>query len=260
MENLSQLQQQFQNYLLEQNSSVLNHVVETPQMNAELRLAIYKNAYFSRLRDVLAIDFPALHTLLGDEAFDQLAREYIQVYPSNYRSLRWFPNHLVEYLCAAEGYREVPILAEMAAFEWAIISVSDDSESERCSLEQVGLIPAEKWPEMQIIFYPAHRRLNLHWNVVPIWKAVKNEQEPAMPECSEFPIPWFLWRDLSGQVSFESITVDEAWALDAAISGQNFAEMCEGLCEWIDEEHVGMHAAQLLSQWIIKGMVAGIEC
>jgi hypothetical protein len=53
--------------------------------------------------------------------------------------------------------------------------------------------------------------------------------------------------------------VDEAWALDALIAGQNFADICQGLCEWIDTQHVAAHAAGLLKGWIGDGMIARIE-
>ncbi|OGI49418.1 MAG: hypothetical protein A3E57_01595 [Candidatus Muproteobacteria bacterium RIFCSPHIGHO2_12_FULL_60_33] len=52
--------------------------------------------------------------------------------------------------------------------------------------------------------------------------------------------------------------VDEAWALDAARTGESFATICEGLCEWIDTQNVALHAAGLMKQWIADGIVSGI--
>ncbi len=38
---------------------------------------------------------------------------------------------------------------------------------------------------------------------------------------------------------FVSLSLDEAWAIDAMINGANFGEICEGLCQWVDEKMQG---------------------
>jgi len=78
------------------------------------------------------------------------------------------------------------------------------------------------------------------------------------PLESDYPQAWLVWRqDL--KTWFRSLSVDEAWALDAARTGESFATICEGLCEWIDARNVALHAAGLMKQWITDGIVSGIE-
>lgn len=78
------------------------------------------------------------------------------------------------------------------------------------------------------------------------------------PEAGEYPQAWVVWRqDLKN--FFRSLSVDEAWALDAVRNGETFATVCEGLCEWIDPQNVALHAAGLMKQWITDSMVSGIK-
>lgn len=66
-----------------------------------------------------------------------------------------------------------------------------------------------------------------------------------------------MWRqDLD--IHWRSLSVDESWAIDAWCSGACFAELCEGLCEWIDPGQVAAHAAALLKGWISAGLVTAL--
>jgi hypothetical protein len=58
-----------------------------------------------------------------------------------------------------------------------------------------------------------------------------------------------LWRR-DFKTYWRSLEVHEAWALEQAVNGADFAEICEGLLEWIDAEQVALTAAGFLKQWI----------
>ena len=58
---------------------------------------------------------------------------------------------------------------------------------------------------------------------------------------------WVIWRQ-ELKTYFRSLPVDEAWAIDTAVAGGTFTEICEGLTEWIDAQNVAVHAAGLLKQ------------
>jgi hypothetical protein len=69
---------------------------------------------------------------------------------------------------------------------------------------------------------------------------------------------WVLWRrDLI--VRWRSLAADEAVALDALRSGAPFGEICELLCEHVDPDGAGMHAASLLKRWLNDGLLSGVR-
>ncbi|HVR12109.1 MAG TPA: DNA-binding domain-containing protein, partial [Thermoanaerobaculia bacterium] len=57
-------------------------VRRSSRLTAEQRLGIYANAYYARLLECLRDGFPVLTQVLGAEAFDSFAFDYLQRYPS----------------------------------------------------------------------------------------------------------------------------------------------------------------------------------
>ncbi|MCZ6668536.1 MAG: DUF2063 domain-containing protein, partial [Gammaproteobacteria bacterium] len=104
----------------------------------------------------------------------------------------------------------------------------------------------------------AMRWLDLNWNIGPYWMALDGDE--ALPEKSrnEYPVRWLLWRK-NRDPFWRSLEVHEAWAIEAAQNGARFAEICEGLCEWISEDAVAMTAAGLLKQWISDDLVERVD-
>lgn len=258
MNKLRCLQEDFQDYLLVGNDRVQPQVLGTEQVSTAERLAIYADGYRLRLLEALDTDFPGLHALLGDAEFDALGRAYIAAHPSPYFSLRWYGDRLSEFLRTTEPYSKYPAFTEMAQFEWAKSDAFDAAESPVAGMADMAAIPPAAWPGLTFRPHPSLRRLDLYWNVPTVWKAKDVGEELPALEGAEYPIAWLLWRqDLL--TYFRSLSAHEAWALDALLRGDSFATLCEGLCEWIDAQHVAVHAAGLLKQWLMDGLIREIQ-
>ena len=255
MNELLDLQNKFQNYLLDNDSAFKCCINGTEKISAGTRLAIYENAYQLRLIDALAANYPVLKDYLGCEQFNELGEAYLRKYPSTYRSIRWFGDKLALFLNENKSYNDMPYLAELAQFEWAMTLVFDASDASILTVEEVASIPPENWPDMRFQAHPSLRRLNLEWNVIGIWQSITQDEQPPEPVQFAEPISWVLWRkELMNQ--FCSIPVDEAWAIDAMLRGETFGEICEGLCQWVNENDAGLHAASLLKGWIQSGLLS----
>ncbi|MGD8840963.1 MAG: DNA-binding domain-containing protein [Gammaproteobacteria bacterium] len=250
MTPLRDLQLRFQDYLLGNSEDIESDIVSTEDALAEHRLGTYYNAYRIRLIDCLAIDYPALEKYLGRVTFESLALDYLAQFPSTHPSVRWFGGRLPEYL--REHYRgeEREFLHELASWEWAQTTVFDAADSDSLfRLEDMAQVPPEDWPQLRFEFKPALRWLDLHWNAPPIGSAFENETDPPPKQRVDYPLRWLLWRQ-EMKTLWRSLEVDEAWALEQAAGGADFAAICEGLLEWIDAEQVSLRAASLLKQWV----------
>jgi len=258
MNGLYDLQHQFQNYLLNTDPEFKSCINGTLKVPVDVRLAIYSNAYRLRLIDALAANYPILEKCLGCEQFNELGQSYLKKYPSTFRSIRWFGDKLPQFLNDEMPYRDMPYLAEIAQFEWAMTLVFEASDTAILQMEDVSVIPPESWPDIQFCVHASLHRLNLKWNTVQIWQAVNEDKQPPEPMQLSASIPWVLWRkELVNQ--FCSMPEDEAWAMDAVLQGFTFGDMCEGLCQWIDEENAGLRAASLLKGWIQSGLLSAIK-
>lgn len=258
MKALSNLQKEFQNYVFKRDRRMEREVIGTRRASAKTRLGIYSGAYRLRLLEALDTDYPALRALAGDDEFEKLGYAYIESHPSPYYNLRWYGGELAEFLKSAPPYSKHPELSEMAAFEWIMALAFDAPDDPVVTVHEMTKIPGEVWPALVFRPHASLQRLNLEWNVPSFWKAVDKKEKPEPPQKNEFPVGWVLWRrELN--IYFRSLSVEEAWAVDAMRGGDTFAEICSGLCEWIDELQVAQHAAAMLKGWIAEGMITKIS-
>ena len=230
MSDLSLLEHQFQDYLLQGKEDIYAQVIGTEKVSADCRLTIYAHAYRARLQEALMSNYSVLHAYLGDEAFETLCDAYIDAHPSNCRSIRWFGDKLASFLSTVPLHEDYPYLCELAAFEWHIGLVFDAEDAPVMLLEDMQDIPPEAWASMRLQSHPSVHRLTLYWNVVQIWQAMMDGQDPSDPMYNNTPTEWVLWRK-GLETQFSSLSTDEAWAIDAIKKNVHFGELCEGLCQ-----------------------------
>src|SRR5712691_3043741 len=70
-------------------------------LDAGARVAVYADAYFWRLRDVLREDFPRVAALLGP-CFEETCRGYLRAHPSEHPSVRHLGRHFAAFLEGAD--------------------------------------------------------------------------------------------------------------------------------------------------------------
>lgn len=257
MAKLEQLQTQLQQYIEGENELIIKQIVNSDDAQAGHRLAAYYNAYRVRLIDAIAVDFPALQHFLGEEDFAWLILDYLKAYPSHYSSVSLVAQDLPQFI-ASQSHQHKDFLVELAQFEWAQRWVFDQREPPVLfNLEKMAHIAPEHWPNIRIDFVDAMKVLHLHYNVVEYWQAVENQQSPPKPSKSEYPVTWLVWRK-DYNPHWRSLDVHEAWALQQAQQGASFQALCEGLCEWIDAEHIALTAAGFLKQWISDDVTLNI--
>jgi hypothetical protein len=258
MSRLGQLQEEFQRAVLTRSDGFNREVVDSGRIGPARRVEIYADAYRGRLVDCLADSYEAMHSLLGDEQFYRLAHRYIDAHPPRHYSIRWYGDQLAAFARRTAPYSEHPYIAELADFQWQLLTAFDAADVAPLTADAVARVPADAWPCLRLRFHPSLRRLMLQWNVPAIWRQIDaGADRPEAPRRSEQPRPWIIWRSELMQ-RFRSLGADEAWALDHAREGASFAALCEGLCDWHAETEVAGRTAAMLKQWVGDGMVVGL--
>ncbi|MDJ0929398.1 MAG: DNA-binding domain-containing protein [Gammaproteobacteria bacterium] len=257
MSELNRAQQEFQQHLMAGDSTVVKRIVGDARAPAQERLDVYYQAYRLRLIEVLENDFAGLKALLGDD-FAVMVNGYLHAHPSQHPSVRWFGRRLQEFLATVAPWCERFELAEMAAFEWAWGQAFDAADAAVREPDALARISPDAWADLQLELHPSLRFLQLRTNVPMIFGAVaRDESMPDLVTETE-PVDWLVWRrDLV--VRWRSLTVDEAWALQAIADGASFAQLCEGLCDWHDVADVPIRAASFLRGWLTDGLITRIS-
>lgn len=257
--SLKETQQQFKEHLVRGGSEILSNIVSTERLSNIDRLAIYGNAYYARLVEVLENDYSTIHTLLGDDEFELLGRRYIEKYPSSFFTLRWFGQHLADFLKAAEPYSKHPYLYEMALFEWRFTDAFDAADASTVMEQDVAQVPPENWPELVFDFHPSVSWLSYHWNILPVWKAVKEGGDvPVLQKIAE-PGSCVVWRQ-GLSTKYRTLESHEAELMQAVAQQKNFSQLCELLVEEGElPDKVPLIIAGFLKTWISQGMITAIR-
>lgn len=255
---LRRLQQEWQRDLFAGDGAIREAIVDAPPLPVEQRLAIYRNGYQVRLIEALDETYPAIHQLLGDETFSALGEMYIAAHPSTYRSIRWYGGELGNYLALTEPFAAQPVLSEIACFEWTLAEVFDAPDAPTIARSELSEIAADSWAGLVFRFHPSLRRLPLEWNAPAVWRAISNHTEPPPPERAQVPVQWLLWRQ-DFKNYFRSTDAIELAALDAALRGAPFAEICEAMTPWLPVEEIPLRAATLIGTWADGGIISAAE-
>jgi hypothetical protein len=106
------------------------------------RLEIYNRQYWFRILDSFAEDFPGLRAVVGRRRFDQLARAYLALCPSESFTLRNLGSRLPQWLSDHREFAgdRYALAADMLKLEWAHIEGFDAAELPPLSAEELAAI------------------------------------------------------------------------------------------------------------------------
>ena len=251
MSATGELQRRFQRAVLTEDFAPGLFVAEGREIAGGLGL--YLMAYRARLLSALRDNFPVLHRALGDEAFAELASDYIDAHPSRFRSIRWFGDELTAFLDAGPERLPHPALADVARMDWAIRGAFDAAGALPLTLADLAELAPEQWPQRRFALLPSLRLVDLNWAVEPIWRAL-NEDEAAETEAPE-PLAHVLlvWRP-ELECLWRSVGPVEVAALRTLDQGARFAECCMAITGTGDP-NPATTAAGLLQRWVVDGLL-----
>lgn len=221
----------------------------------QAQLEVYSNAYVIRLVEALRSNYPALHQLLGDRDFDSMGRTYLHQNPPTHSSIRWFGHALARFLQSEQPYADLPIMSELASFEWALRHTVDAADAERLTVETLQAIAPEHWGELRFVLHPSASVMVLQWNTPPVWKALSAEQVP--PEPVKQTMNWIVYRQADLVAAWRSVTELEMAALDCLAREEKCSDICEAVARLVpDAGESPLRSAELLRSWVEQGLIS----
>jgi hypothetical protein len=249
---LRQGQRQFAAGLAGERPALLD-VLLRPLCGQAPRSSVYRHAYRARLCAALRSNYPVLHRVLGDDAFDALALAHLAQHPSGHPSIRWFGQALASHMHTLAQAGELPAaLVDLARMEWALGLSFDAADATPLAPAALAALPAEAWPALRFAPHPSVQLLDLHWAVAPLWQALTLDPtaDTAAPAAQAHSL--LIWR--AGLDSrWRSLPDDEAGLLRAALAGHTVAQLCEAAAA----PH-GAAAAAVVASALQRWMGAGL--
>lgn len=188
----------------------------------------YQHAYFARIEESLAEDFPRLKKYLGDEAFCRLVRDYLDRFPSRYANLAEVGQSLPDFFT-----EDLP-LADLARFEWT-----------RCLCSWSEISPAQDFSALAQLSEPA--QMNQILLLSPTARFLRLRHRAHSEDFLETgPVSLALFRgpveirclELTPSMETFLASIRERRTLGEMIESQAFE------LEW-------------LTQWVSQGLISG---
>jgi len=252
---LAEWQAGFKQYLFSgANEAVFaEQVAAANATHAIQRLDIYRNAYYIRLQEALAHDFPVLLAFMGEGAFGQEMAAYIKTCPSTSPSLRYIGERLPDYL-SAQGK---PQLAELAHLEWAMLKAFDAADADSLTVNDMAHIPPGAWQGLHFELHPSVSLLEVRHHVVDVWTAHHREQ-PLPIQRNDETTPLLVWRGADGP-RLHRFSGECRSLITDLDEGLSFARACEHLACHIPPDDVAQTAARCLLELLQRGCLSRID-
>ena len=266
---LAELQASFQDAVLTGDRKILASIEASRRLDRTARFEIYADSYRFRLAEFLSKDYPVLRNALSDEDFGALVEAYIEAMPSPHRNARWYGQRLPEFMRATDPWRKRRRSIDLALFERALADAFDAADADVLGLDAVALVAAEDWPSLNFEFHPSVVLLALADGTVATYTAASdNDYLPPSPAGAapdgdlagrsppgEESI--LVWRK-EGQSFYRILGEDETLALNEAVIGKSFGEICSLLAFRNGGADITALAATFLAAWFRDGLVSSL--
>jgi hypothetical protein len=144
------------------------------------RLGIYRNHAFATLGDALRGTFPVVCRLVDKRFFAYASHEYLREHPPHSRCLVEYGADFADFLARFTPCENLPYLADVARFEWALNIAATVREATALQLEALVAVPAQQAAYVALRLQPSLSYFASPWPIDTIWQANKEDEVPTI--------------------------------------------------------------------------------
>lgn len=133
------------------------------------RFDVYRNNVTVSLREALAVGFPAIAKLLGEESFKNLATGFLRQNPPSSPLLMHYGAGIPEFLESIDALAKFPYLGDVARLELALRESYHAADETPLDSARLGKIAPETLNKTSITFASSVRLIQSDWPIVSIW-------------------------------------------------------------------------------------------
>jgi hypothetical protein len=221
--------------------------VSDARLDAAGRMAIYADAYRSRLVDILRADFPVTARTLGEERFDEIAGAFVREGPSVDGDVSRLASRFAPWV-----REHAPAWADdLARLEAARVAVFGAADDVPLALGDLQALADDEWPTLRLSLVAATARIDTQHAVAEYWSATPPAREPSR-DAEQY----LVWRVGFGPgVDHRRLDPLEAILLEGTALGETFASLCERAAATVGDDSAAEQTAGWLLRWVRDGIV-----
>lgn len=153
----------------------LKLIVRSDTLTSLERVGIYRGMYLARLAEALESDYPAVKHFLGQDAFYDLARRYVEAHPSRSYTLNRLGDYLPDFIATQSELPKREFLHDLSRLELALTMVFDAEETPVLTAGQIAAVPPDAWETARLKPIQAMQVLSFRYPVSAYLGAVDQE-------------------------------------------------------------------------------------
>ena len=233
--SLANVQSEFANALRYQNNGEHCDIV-SDHFTDEQRIQIYRNNFVISLSEVLAAAYPLTEMLVGEECFQQMARQHVLSYPSTSGDVSGYGEHFEQTIQAFPAVIEAaPYLTEVALYEWqkdSLVRCVSESHVDQRPLSCLADVPQEQQGALVFHLKGSITLVNSRYTMIALEQAIYQQQLDGLDiNQPEFGV---LIRAENSQIESHCLTQESHQLLTELQSGQTLAEIDPSLLQHLN--------------------------
>ncbi len=170
-------QHDFQDALLDPNGDVPKGLAVRHGANLSNRFAVYRNNVFVSLIDALAETFPVTQSLVGEEFFRAMAREFVRHNPPGSPILTYYGETFSDFIENFSPADSVPYLSDIARLEYAYVVSFHARDAQPYPNDQISnlLFEPESIAKLCATLHPSAELVLSKYAIASIWEAHQHE-------------------------------------------------------------------------------------
>ncbi|MEZ8613349.1 DNA-binding domain-containing protein [Vibrio sp. 10N.247.311.14] len=222
--SLADVQSEFANALRYQNSGEHCDIV-SDHFTDEQRIQIYRNNFVISLSEVLAATYPLTEMLVGEECFQQMARQHVLSYPSTSGDVSGYGEHFEQTIQAFPAVIEAaPYLGEVALYEWqkdSLVRFSSQAHVDQRPLSCLADVPQEQQGALVFHLKDSITLIHSSYTIIALEHAIYQQQLDGLDiNQAEFGV---LIRAENSQVESHSLSEESHQLLTELQSGRTLS-------------------------------------
>jgi len=133
-------------------------------------MAIYRNNLREGFIKALALEFPVVERLVGQDYFRQLGGEFLLAHPSRAGDLHAIGAPFPEYLRERYAVSDYAYLPDVAALEWAYQQASIAADAPAFDVQSLACVAPELYGGLRFNLHPACFLVHSMYPILRIWQ------------------------------------------------------------------------------------------
>jgi hypothetical protein len=217
------------------------------------RLAIYRNNLHEGFRKALALEFPVIERLVGEDYFRQLAVSFQAEHPSRFGDLHGIGEPFARFLLRRFEDTQYAYLPDVATLEWAYQQSSVAADAPSFDPAALRDIPQEGYGQLRFTLHPACGLVQSPYPVMRIWSV--NQPNADADEVVDLSsgADFILVRRAAEGVQMRRIAAAEFAMLDAFSRGAKLADALESAYAVDPNFDLGEALRRLIALGVLTG-------